>query len=68
MFYCENEGSFGLTSQCFTAKKGVIVKLENKDGYHFFQLVREPGLYHKRVLWCLSLIWLECCYQMYVVS
>ncbi len=24
-------------------KKGVIFKLENKDGYHFFQWVREPG-------------------------
>ncbi len=72
MFYCENGGSFGLKSQCFTAKKevnfglksqcfiakkgsfwaeksvfcskkGVIFKLENKDGYHLFQWVREPG-------------------------
>ncbi len=24
-------------------KKGVIFKLENKDGYHFFKWVREPG-------------------------
>ncbi len=28
----------------FCHKKGVIFKLENKDGYQFFQWVREPGL------------------------
>ncbi len=26
------------------AQKGVIFKLENKDEYHFFQWVREPGV------------------------
>ncbi len=36
-------GRFELKSQCFATKKGVIFKLENKDGYHFFQRVREPG-------------------------
>ncbi len=30
-------GHFELKSQCFAAKKGVIFKLENKDGYHLFQ-------------------------------
>ncbi len=37
-------GRFKPKSQCFAIKKGVIFKLENKDGYHFFQWVREPGL------------------------
>ncbi len=37
-------GRFELKSQCFAAKKGVIFKLENKDGYHFFQWMREPGI------------------------
>ncbi len=32
-----------MKSQCFATKKGVIFKLENKDGYYFFQWVREPG-------------------------
>ncbi len=36
-------GCFELKSQCFAAKKGVIFKLENKDVYHLFQWVREPG-------------------------
>ncbi len=36
-------GNFELKSQCFATKKGVIFKLENKDGYHFVQWVREPG-------------------------
>ncbi len=36
-------GRFELKSQCFATKKRVIFKLENKDGYHFFQWVREPG-------------------------
>ncbi len=37
-------GQFDLKSQCFATKKGVIFKLENKDGYHFFQWVRELGI------------------------
>ncbi len=36
-------GHFELKSERFATKKGVIFKLENKDGYHFFQWVREPG-------------------------
>ncbi len=31
------KGSFGAEKSVFAAKKGVIFKLENKDGYHFFQ-------------------------------
>ncbi len=48
VFYCKRGVHFGLNIQCFIAKrgsfwakKGVIFKLENKDGYHFFQWVRE---------------------------
>ncbi len=37
-------GRFELKSQCFATKKGVIFKLETKDGYHFFYWVREPGV------------------------
>ncbi len=33
---------FELKNKCFSTKKGVIFKLENKDGYYFFQWVREP--------------------------
>ncbi len=36
-------GCFELKSQCFDPKKGVIFKLENKDGYHFFQWESEQG-------------------------
>ncbi len=36
-------GRFKLKSQCFATKKGVIFKQENKDGYYFFQWVRESG-------------------------
>ncbi len=35
--FITKKGSFWAESQCFAAKKGVIFKLENKDGYHFFQ-------------------------------
>ncbi len=34
---------FSAEKSVFCHKKGVIFKLENKDGYHFFQWVREPG-------------------------
>ncbi len=48
VFYSETWGSFGLCfelkSQCFAAKKGIIFKLDNKDGYHLFKWVREPGI------------------------
>ncbi len=51
VFYYKKGVYFGLKSQCFIAKrflfelksqrfapkKGVIFKLENKDGYHFLQ-------------------------------
>ncbi len=51
VFYCQKGVHFGLTSQCFISKrgcfelksqcfatkKGDIFKLENKNGYHFFQ-------------------------------
>ncbi len=57
VFYHKKRGSLSTESECFIAKmgsfwaeksvfchkKGVIFKLENKDGYHFFQWVREPG-------------------------
>ncbi len=61
VFYRKKGVRFGLKNQCFITKKGsfwaeksvfcckkkgVIFKLENKDGYHFFQWVREPGLVH----------------------
>ncbi len=42
---------FELRSQCFATKKGVIFKLENKDGYHFFQWVREPGSPHMTIVY-----------------
>ncbi len=42
----QKRGCFELKGQCFATKKGVIFKLENKDGYHFFQWMREPGLNH----------------------
>ncbi len=32
----QKRSHFELKSQCFAAKKGVLFKLENKDGYHFF--------------------------------
>ncbi len=38
-------GCFELKSQVFCCKKEVIFKLKNKDGYHFFQWVRELGFY-----------------------
>ncbi len=40
VFYHEKGVVFELKSQCFVTKKKkkkVIFKLENKDGYHFFQ-------------------------------
>ncbi len=42
VFYREKGSSFRLESQCLAVKKEVIFKLEHKDGYHFFQWVREP--------------------------
>ncbi len=44
--FIAKRGRFELKSQCFATKKRVIFKLENKDGYHFFQWVRELGKYH----------------------
>ncbi len=43
VLYRKKRGGFELKSQSFAAKYGVIFKLENKDGYHFFQWVKEPG-------------------------
>ncbi len=44
MFYHEKGVALCWKVKCFAAKRGVIFKLENKDGYHFFQWVREPGM------------------------
>ncbi len=41
--WSRKRGCFELKSQCFVTKMGVIFKQENKDGYQFFQWVREPG-------------------------
>ncbi len=43
VFYCL-KGVVLRRKVCFTAKKGDIFKLENKDGYHYFQWVRELGM------------------------
>ncbi len=38
------KGVFWAEKPAFCLKRGVIFKLENKDGYHFFQWVRELGV------------------------
>ncbi len=49
VFYHNKGVHFGLKSQVFCRKKGVIFKLENKDGYHFFQWVRDWQTSHFEV-------------------
>ncbi len=43
-------GHFEPKSQCLAKWKGVIFKLENKDGNHIFQWVREPGLLYMYIV------------------
>ncbi len=43
------KGLFWVETSVFCHKKGVIFKLENEDGYHFFQWVREPDTKHVKV-------------------
>ncbi len=42
-YFITKKGLFWAKKSVFCCKKGVIFKLENKHGYHFFQWVREPG-------------------------
>ncbi len=44
VFYREKEVVLSWKVKWFAAKKGVIFKMETKDGYHFFQWVRELGV------------------------
>ncbi len=41
--FITKKGSFWAEKSVFCCKKGIILKLENKDRYHFFQWVRERG-------------------------
>ncbi len=66
--YITKKGSFWAEKSVFCHKKGVIFKLQNKDGYHFFQWVREPGVYMqpraclpKLNLWELDIIYFLGC-------
>ncbi len=41
--FVSKSGHFELKSQCFATKKGVIFKLENKDGFPFYSVSEGAG-------------------------
>ncbi len=43
VFYREKRVVLSRKVSVLPQNKGVIFKLENKDGYHFFQWMKEPG-------------------------